>query len=231
MPLDGFKEGFQLIVTEDLRFGIVALGNGRAVCRIFCDQPFLDRCIKCFVKHHVYTSDHAVSKCFSMDRVRSDTPFLLDFIIEFLHIGRGQRRDLLAPDEGLDLIFYHGAVGVQRTLADGEYHILVQPFIHPLAQRHAAFLGEVNVTVEVDELMELFQRAFLCLCECRLVHGRAVILVTDDDAGFPSPIRAFSYCAVALRSSFCHYKSLPFCEFLCIPNISHVRDNIQRFFE
>ncbi len=35
MPLDGFEEGFQLIVTEDLLFGIVALGNGRAVCWIF----------------------------------------------------------------------------------------------------------------------------------------------------------------------------------------------------
>ena len=35
LPLDDFKEGFQLIVAKDLLFGIVALGDGRAVGRIF----------------------------------------------------------------------------------------------------------------------------------------------------------------------------------------------------
>ena len=91
MPLDGFEEGFQLIVTEDLLLGIVALGNGRAVGGVLRQQPLLDRRVKGFVEHHVYPSDHAVSKCFSMDGVWSHAPFFLDFIIEFLHIGRGQR--------------------------------------------------------------------------------------------------------------------------------------------
>ena len=58
-------------------------------------------------------------------------------IIEFLHIGRGQRRNLFAANEGLDLIFYHGAIGIQRAFSNCEYHILVQPFVEPLAQRHA----------------------------------------------------------------------------------------------
>ena len=84
MPLDGFKEYFELIVAKDLLFGIIALGHGRAVCWIFCDQPFLDRCIKCFVKHHVYTSDHAVGKCLTVDRMLTNAPFLLDFIIGHL---------------------------------------------------------------------------------------------------------------------------------------------------
>ena len=105
MPLDGFEEGFQLIVTEDLLFGIIALGHGRAVCWIFGDQSFLDRCIKSLVKHHVYTSDHTVGKCLPVDGVRSDAPFLFDFIIEFLHVSRCQRRNLFATNEGLDLIF------------------------------------------------------------------------------------------------------------------------------
>ncbi len=56
MPLDGFEEGFQLIVTEDLLFGIIALGHGRAVGGVFRQQPLLDRRVKGFVKHHVYTS-------------------------------------------------------------------------------------------------------------------------------------------------------------------------------
>lgn len=106
MPLDGFKERFQLTVAEYLFFGIVALGNGRSIRRILYQKSLPDGNVQGFVEHHVYPSDHAVGKCLAVDRMLTDAPFLFDFIIEFLHVSRCQRRNLFATNEGLDLIFY-----------------------------------------------------------------------------------------------------------------------------
>ena len=57
---------------------------------------------------------------------------------------------------------------------DFEYHILVEPFVHPFAERHAAFFGEVDAAVEVDKQMKLFQRRFLALSEHRFIHRRGL---------------------------------------------------------
>lgn len=101
----------------------------------------------------------------------ASTAFFLDLVIEFLNVCRCEGRELLVSDESLDLMFDHGAIGVKCTVTNGEYHILVQPFIQPLAECHSAFFGKVNVTVEVKKLMELLECAFLRFCECRLIYG------------------------------------------------------------
>ena len=134
--------------------------------------------------------------------------FFFDPVIEFLYFRRGQRREWFVSDESLDLIFRHVAVGYQRAFSDGEDHILVKPLVKPLTQRHAAFLGEVNVTVEVDQLMELLEGTFLCLAKHRFVHGSAVVFMSDDDTTLPPSVSSFSDRAVALRSAFCHVSLL-----------------------
>lgn len=60
----------------------------------------------------------------------------------------------------------HTAVSLYGTLTEGEHHIFIQPLVHPLAECHSAVLGEINVTVQLYELVELLQRAFLRFCEC-----------------------------------------------------------------
>ena len=56
-------------------------------------------------------------------------------------------------------------------------------------------------TVELKQFMQLLQRSLLRFPEHRFIHGRAVVLMPDDNPSFPSSVRAFAYHSVALRSS------------------------------
>ena len=194
-----------MAIDQHLLLGVIALGNRRAVGWIFHDQPLLDRHVKGFVKHHVDASDHAVGKGFAVDRMLTDATFLLDLVVEFLHLGGGQGGERFAPDEGLDLIADQATVRLQRAFAQGEHHIFVHPFVQPLAQRDARFFRKVNVAVGLQSGVQELQGLLLCLGEDRFVHRAAVLLVTDDESSLPSPIRAFAYRTVTLRSAFiCH---------------------------
>ena len=131
-----------------------------------------------------------------------DPTFLSDFVVKFLNIRCGKIGELFIADKAFDLMLRDRSVSVHCFFFDFEYHILVEPFVHPFAERHAAFFGEVDVAVEVDKQMKLFQRRFLALSEHRFIHRRTVFLVTDNDPAFPASVLAFAYHALALRSAF-----------------------------
>lgn len=86
LSFNGFKECFRLTVAEYLFFGIVALGNGRSVRRIFYQKSLPDGNIQGFMKHQMRLSDHTVCKRFPVDGVLADTAFFLDLVIEFLNV-------------------------------------------------------------------------------------------------------------------------------------------------
>ena len=69
--------------------------------------------------------------------------------------------DDLRPDEGLDLVFHHTPIGIQRAFADGEDHIFVQPFVEPFAQRHARVLGQIHIAIGFDGRVQELQGLLL----------------------------------------------------------------------
>ena len=55
----------------------------------------------------------------------------------------------------LYLVFGKASVAVKGGFSDGEYHILIEPLVHPHAKSHSTFFGEVNISVKVEKLVEL----------------------------------------------------------------------------
>ena len=85
---------------------------------------------------------------------------LLDLVIKFLNVSGRESRQLAISYEPFDLILRLASVAIKRAFSDGEYHILVEPLVHPLAECHSAIFGEVNVTVQLydpSEFLQLFK--------------------------------------------------------------------------
>ncbi len=113
-------------------------------------------------------------------------------------------RDLLVAelwfDVGVDIL----AVAARGGWAQGALLVLRQPDIQPLAQRHAAVLGELHIPIALDALVEFFRDRSLGVGVVVMEDGIAVFLVADDDARLPASVFALAHHAVTGRSSFCH---------------------------
>ena len=105
-------------------------------------------------------------------------------------------------------------------------HVLVQPAIQPLAQRHRTVLGQVYTLVGVDLLAE-FCRQFLLRGSVDVVEdGVSVFFVAHHDAAFPPTVVPLVYHAVTGRSALCHlsFTSSPNITVVIIHTLSHDPD-------
>ena len=110
----------------------------------------------------------------------------------------------MSPSCGFDVVFDVAAVALEGTGAHRTRLVLREPAVQPLAQRHAAVLGQLHIAVALDVLVQLVQQSFLGLSIHMTEQRLAVFPVADDDAALPAAVIPLTHHAVAGRSSFCH---------------------------
>ena len=133
-----------------------------------------------------------------------DAPLRFQAAVHPLDVLLGEEGDLLVAQLRLDVVFDVAAVALEGTGAHRTRLVLCEPAIQPLAQRHAAVLGQLHITVALDVLMEFVQQRLLRLGVDVTEQRFAIFLVADDDAALPAAVVTPSPHAVAGRSSFCH---------------------------
>ena len=111
---------------------------------------------------------------------------------------------MLVAQLRLDVVFDVAAVALEGTGAHRTRLVLREPAVQPLAQRHAAVLGQLHIPVALDVLVQLVQQGLLRLGIHMTEQRLAVFPVADDDAALPASVLPLAYHAVAGRSSFCH---------------------------
>ena len=133
-----------------------------------------------------------------------DPTILFQSAIELLHILRCHQRHLLASELRLDVVFNAASIPREGAGADGVLFIVRQPSVQPLAQGHAAVLGQLHILIAFDILMELFRQLLLCMRIGVLEDGRTVFLVSHHDTAFPAAVLPLAHHAITGRSSFRH---------------------------
>ena len=133
-----------------------------------------------------------------------DAPLRFQAAVHPLDVLLGEEGDLLVAQLRLDVVFDVSAVALEGTGPHRTRLALCEPAIQPLAQRHAAVLGQLHITVALDVLVELVQQYLLRLGVDMTEQRLAVFPVPNDDASFPASIVTLSHHAVTGRSSFCH---------------------------
>ena len=121
-----------------------------------------------------------------------------------LHVLRRDERNLLAAELRLDVVFDIIAVAFQRARPDRAVLVFRKPAVQPLAQRHAAVLGQLHILIAFNALVELLRQRLLRL-RVDVPEARvAVCLVPHDDAPLPAPIVALSDHPVSGWPPFSH---------------------------
>ena len=133
-----------------------------------------------------------------------DAPLRFQAAVHPLDVLLGEEGDLFITQLRLDIVFDVAAIAFERTRPYRARLVLCEPAIQPLAQRHAAVLGQFHVLIAFDILMELFRQFFLCMSIGMLEDGCTVFLVPHHDTALPAAILPLAHHAVAGRSSFCH---------------------------
>ena len=153
--------------------------------------------------------DGGVGEYVALLGVLVDPSILFQAVVHPLDVVTVDEGDLLVAQLRFDVGFDELAVAGQRGGADGALLVVLQPGVQPLAQRHAAVLGQLHVAVALNAHVELVHQFFLRVGVVVMEDGIAVFLVSDDDAAFPAAIVAAAHHAVTGRSSFCHFGSPP----------------------
>jgi hypothetical protein len=200
----GVQKGVQFPVGQDTFRRTACLWHRCAHGRIFSDDMRVEGVLHCLVEDGVEAVDGGVRQRGTQPRMLPDPPVLFQFAVEFLHILRCHQRHLLAAQPRLDVVFDAASIPRKGAGADGVFLIVRQPAVEPLAQGHAAVLGQLHVLIAFDVLMELFRQLLLCMRIGVLEDGRTVFLVAHHDTAFPAAILPLAHHAVTGRSSFCH---------------------------
>ena len=133
-----------------------------------------------------------------------DAPLRFQAAVHPLDVLLGEEGDLFITQLRLDIVFDVAAIAFERTRPYRARLVLCEPAIQPLAQRHAAVLGQLHITVALDVLVELVQQRLLRLGVDMTKQRLAVFPVADNNAALPSSVLPLAHHAVAGRSSFCH---------------------------
>ena len=133
-----------------------------------------------------------------------DAPLRFQAAVHPLDVLLGEEGDLFITQLRLDIVFDVAAIAFERTRPYRARLVLCEPAIQPLAQRHAAVLGQLHIAVALDVLVQLIQQSFLGLGIHMTEQRLAVFPMADDDTAFPAAVLPLAYHAVTGRSSFCH---------------------------
>ena len=97
-----------------------------------------------------------------------DTPLRFQAAVHPLDVLLGEEGDLLVAQLRLDVVLDVAAVALVDTGAHRARLVLREPAVQPLAQRHAAVLGQLHIAVALDVLVQLIpcaaagRRLFSC---------------------------------------------------------------------
>ena len=164
----------------------------------------LHRSLHRAVQHRVDVPHGRIGETLAALGVLAHAPAGFQPPVHPLHVLRRDERNLLAAELRLDVVFDIIPVAFQRPRTNRAVLVFRKPAIQPLAQRHAAVLGQLYVLIAFDTLVQFFCQRFLCLCVDVPEDRVAVYLVSYDNAPLPTPIVAFSDHPVSGWPPFSH---------------------------
>ena len=205
--LNRLQERVQLLLVQHLHWLVVGFRHSCVLGRIFRNDVRLHRSLHRAVQHRVDVPHRRVGEPFAALGVFAHAPAGFQPPVHPLHVLRRDERNLLAAELRLDVVFDIIAVAFQRARADRAVLVFREPAVQPLAQRHAAVLGQLHVLIAFNALVELFRQRFLRLRVDVPEDRVAVCLVSHDDAPFPAPIVAFSDHPIPGWPPFSHMQS------------------------
>ena len=198
-----FHESVELLFVENFHGQFIELGDHRTIRRILHDEPGAHRRLHDLVEQHVNAAHGSVGKT-SLASVACFVRLPTQRVVEFLHVPLRDGAQHLVAQHRLDVMTYVAAIPADGTLAQRRFGVACEPLLDPIAQRHVALLAQIRVAVAVDGTVELRHQFFLRFGEDGFVDRRAILLVSDDDAAFPSSVFSFANKPVAVRSFSCH---------------------------
>ena len=222
--LNRLQERVQLLFVQHLHRLVVGFRRSRVLGRIFRNDVRLHRSLHRAVQHRMDVPHGRVGEALTALGVLAHAPAGFQPPVHPLHVLRRDERNLLAAELRLDVVFDIITVAFQRARPNRAVLVFRKPAVQPLAQRHAAVLGQLHVLIAFDALVQLFRQGFLRLRVDVPEDRVAVCLVPYDDAPFPAPIVALSDHPVPGWPPFSHMQSsFPSCLF---SNNYHAGDTI-----
>lgn len=216
------KEVVQLRTGQDALGLVVGLGRRCPLGGVPGNDMRLHRVLQRGVEGGMDVAHHGVGELMIHLGVFVDAPLRFQTAVHPLDVLLGEEGDLLVAQLQLDVVFDVAAVALEGTGPHRTRLVLREPAIQPLAQRHAAVLGQLHIAVALDVLVELVQQRLLRLGVDMTEQRFAIFLVADDDAALPASVVTPSHHAVTGRSSFCHVFHFLWIHFLfCNTNNYH----------
>ena len=222
---DRFHEPVELFLVEHLHGRICAPWDCGAVGRVVRDQPRPYSRVHNLMQQHMDAAYHTAGEWMPRPAVTGLCLLALEQVIESLHVAPRDGSKLLTAKRRADMILNAPTIAAHGARAERRLGILREPAIHPLAQRNASVLRELHPAIAADCLVQSRHELLLRFGEHGLVDRHSIVLVPDDDAAFPSSVRAFAHHAVAVRSFLCHGLHL-----LCSTNTYHTFGRIATSF-
>ena len=214
VPLHHREKGVQLLAGQNALGLVVGLGRSRPLGGIPWNDMGQHRVLQRGVEGGVDVANHGVGELMPHLGMLVDAPLRFQAAVHPLDVLLRDEGDLLVAQLRLDVVFDVAAVSLEGTGPHRTRLVLREPAVQPLAQRHAAVLGQLHIPVALDVLMELVQQRLLRLGVDMTEQRLAVFPVADDDAALPASVLSPPHHAVTGRSSFCHVFHFLWIQFL-----------------
>ena len=222
VPLHHREKGVQLLAGQNAFGLVVGFGRRCTFGGISGNDMGLHRVFQRGVEGGMDVAHHGVRELMIHLGMLMDAPLRFQTAVHSLDVLLRDKGDLFIAQLWFDVVFDIAAIAFERTGPHRTRLVLCEPAIQPLAQRHAAVLGQLHITVALDVLVELVQQCLLRLGVDMTEQRLAVFPVPNDDASFPASIVTLSHHAVTGRSSFCHVFHFLWIHFLfCNTNNYH----------
>ena len=202
--LNRLQERVQLLLVQYLHRLVVGFRHSCVLSRIFRNDVRLHRSLHRAVQHRMDVPHGRIGEPLAALRVLAHAPAGFQPPVHPLHVLCRDERNLLAAELRLDVVFDIIPVAFQRPRTNRAVLVFRKPAVQPLAQRHAAVLGQLHVLIAFDALVQLFRQRFLRLRVDVPEDRVAVCLVSHDDAPFPAPIVALPDHPVSGWPPFSH---------------------------
>ena len=204
VPLHHREKGVQLLAGQNALGLVVGFGRRCTFGGISGNDMGLHRVFQRGVEGGMDMANHGVRELMIHLGMLADAPLRFQAAVHSLDVLPGDKGDLFIAQLWFDVVFDIAAIAFERTGPHRARLVLREPAVQPLAQRHAAVLGQLHITVALDVLVELVQQRLLRLGVDMAEQRLSVFLVADDDAALPASVLPLAHHAVAGRSSFCH---------------------------
>ena len=146
-------EGVQLLAGEDTLGLVVGFGGRCSLGGILGNDVRLHRVFQRGVKRGMDVANHGVRELIIHLGMLVDASLRFQAAVHPLDVLLRDEGDLLVAQLRLDVVFDVAAVAYERTGPHRTRLVLREPAIQPLAQRHAAVLGQLHITVALDVLV------------------------------------------------------------------------------